>query len=62
MASNNSKSKAIPERLGFKEEGRIRDYEFLHGEYLDRIICGLLKEEWKENLNVSKSQRSLLPL
>ncbi|MGB2993718.1 MAG: GNAT family protein [Paenisporosarcina sp.] len=62
MASKNSKSKAIPERLGFKEEARIRNYEFLHGEYLDRIIYGLLKEEWKENLNVSKSQRSLLPL
>ena len=62
MASKNSKSKAIPERLGFTEEGRIRNYELLHGEYHDRIIYGLLKEEWKENLNVSTSQRSLLSL
>jgi len=62
VASKNSKSKAIPGRLGFKEEGRIRNYEFLHGEYLDRIIYGLLKEEWKGNLYVSKSQPSLLPL
>ena len=39
-------SKAIPERLGFKEEGRIRNHEFLHGEYLDRTTFGLLKDEW----------------
>ncbi len=46
MATKNRKSKAIPERLGFTEEGRIRNYELLHGEYLDRIIFGLLKKEW----------------
>lgn len=46
MATTNIKSKAIPERLGFKEEGRIRNHEFLHGEYLDRTTFGLLKDEW----------------
>ncbi|HSO57586.1 MAG TPA: GNAT family protein [Paenisporosarcina sp.] len=56
MAPNNLKSKAIPERLGFMEEGTIRNYELLHGEYLDRIVFGLLKNEWKENLYVTKSR------
>ena len=46
MATNNIKSKAISERLGLKEEGRIRNHEFLHGEYLDRTTFGLLKDEW----------------
>ena len=46
MATTNIKSKAIPERLGFKEEGRIRNHEFLHGEYLDRTTFGVLKDEW----------------
>lgn len=46
VAANNVKSKAIPKRLGFKEEGTIRSYEFLNGEYLDRIVFGLLKNEW----------------
>ncbi|WP_078596594.1 GNAT family N-acetyltransferase [Evansella clarkii] len=46
VASINIKSKAIPERLGFSEEGTIRDYEYLNGQYLDRTIYGLLKEEW----------------
>ncbi|MCP3764354.1 GNAT family N-acetyltransferase [Domibacillus sp. A3M-37] len=47
VASENLKSKAIPERLGFTAEGTIRNYEFLNGQYHDRIIYGLLKEEWK---------------
>jgi ribosomal-protein-serine acetyltransferase len=46
VASKNVKSKAIPERLGFIKEGTIRHYEFLNGEYLDRDIYGLLKQEW----------------
>lgn len=46
VAVKNHKSRAIPERLGFKEEGVIRDYEFLNGEYLDRVIYGMLREEW----------------
>lgn len=47
VASGNSKSRAVPERIGFKQEGIIRNYEFLNGEYHDRIVYGLLKEEWK---------------
>lgn len=46
VATKNIKSKAIPERLGFVEEGTIRNYEFLNGEYFDRIIFGLIKSEW----------------
>ncbi|WP_412734057.1 GNAT family N-acetyltransferase [Halalkalibacterium halodurans] len=46
VATKNSKSKAIPEKLGFKQEGILRNYEYLNGEYHDRVIYGLLKEEW----------------
>lgn len=49
MASINYRSRSIPERLGFKEEGTIRSYEYLNGRYLDRVTYGLLKEEWKVN-------------
>ncbi|WP_078551957.1 GNAT family N-acetyltransferase [Bacillus alkalicellulosilyticus] len=48
VAPENVKSRAIPERLGFTKEGTIRNYELLHGKYLDRTIYGLLKEEWIE--------------
>ena len=47
VAANNVKSRAIPLRLGFTEEGIIRNYEHLNGEYLDRVIYGMLKEEWE---------------
>ncbi|WP_240480102.1 GNAT family N-acetyltransferase [Paenibacillus fonticola] len=47
VARENLKSKAIPERLGFTAEGTIRNYEYLNGEYHDRIIYGLLQDEWK---------------
>nr|WP_304220259.1 GNAT family protein [Fredinandcohnia onubensis] len=51
VATGNIRSKAIPERLGFKNEGTIRNYELLNGEYLDRNIYGLLKDEWLNNNN-----------
>ncbi|MED5017352.1 GNAT family protein [Paenibacillus chibensis] len=48
-ATMNTRSRAIPEKLGFKQEGIIRDYEFLNGGFIDRVIYGLKAEEWKES-------------
>lgn len=45
-AANNVKSRAIPIRLGFTEEGVIRQYERLNSEYLDRVVYGMLQVEW----------------
>lgn len=47
VASENVTSRAIPERLGFTKEGSIRNYEKVNSDYHDRIIYGLLKDEWK---------------
>ena len=46
-ADDNIKSRAIPERLGFKQEGIKRDGEICDGAYRDLVIYGLLKREWK---------------
>ncbi|GGC95827.1 ribosomal-protein-serine acetyltransferase [Thalassobacillus devorans] len=46
-AYENKKSRAVPERLGFVEEGRIRQAEWLYDHYVDHIVYGMLKEEWK---------------
>lgn len=43
---DNHKSKAIPNKLGFYEEGVIRDGEFLNGNFHDLIVYGLLSREW----------------
>lgn len=44
-AKGNHKSQAIPRRLGFKEEGLLRQREFLYDRYVDHIVFGLLKSE-----------------
>lgn len=43
----NIKSRAIPERLGFMMEGKIREGESLYGHYHDLIVYSMLSREWK---------------
>ncbi len=45
-AVENVKSQAIPNRLGFKREGTIREAEWLYDHYVDHIIYGMLKSDW----------------
>lgn len=42
----NTKSQAIPSKLGFHAEGMIRDGEYLNGHFHDLIVYGLLAREW----------------
>jgi ribosomal-protein-serine acetyltransferase len=46
-APDNHRSRAIPERLGFREEARLRETELVGGRYLDSIVYGLLAPEWR---------------
>jgi ribosomal-protein-serine acetyltransferase len=45
-APDNKRSRAIPERLGFREEARLRETELIRGRYLDGIVYGMLEPEW----------------
>ena len=46
-AAGNKKSLSIPERLGFVEEGCIRQAEWLYDHYVDHIVYGMLAADWK---------------
>ncbi|OJF94188.1 GNAT family N-acetyltransferase [Alkalibacterium sp. 20] len=43
-AEGNSKSRSIPERLGFVREGMRRDNELIDGKYVNMIIYGILED------------------
>lgn len=43
---DNKKSQAIPKRLGFQQEGMIRDGEFLYNHFHDLISYSILAREW----------------
>jgi ribosomal-protein-serine acetyltransferase len=45
-AASNLRSAAIPERLGFRIEGVLRQAEFRDGQLHDFKIYGLLADEW----------------
>ncbi|WP_197139982.1 GNAT family N-acetyltransferase [Lysinibacillus sphaericus] len=47
-AVGNTKSRAIPERLGFTKEGTIREAEWLYDHYVDHVAYGMLAGEWKQ--------------
>jgi len=45
-AVGNERSRAIPERLGFKPEGVLRDAEWLYDHFVDHVIYGMLAREY----------------
>jgi ribosomal-protein-serine acetyltransferase len=45
-ADGNLRSRAIPEKLGFRNEGIIRRCERLRDRTVDLVIYGMLSEEW----------------
>lgn len=49
-AVENTKSRAIPERLGFTFEGILRQAEFCYDHYNDMAVYSLLAQEYKKTI------------
>jgi ribosomal-protein-serine acetyltransferase len=47
-AAENKKSRAIPERLGFAQEGAFQDGEWLYGIFYDLIVYAMVKRNWQK--------------
>jgi ribosomal-protein-serine acetyltransferase len=46
-ATENIRSCAIPKRLGFTQEGILRDAEWLYDHFVDLVVYGMLGSEWQ---------------
>lgn len=47
VIANNGNSIRLLEKLGMRQEGRLREEEFFKGRYWDVLVYGLLKDEWR---------------
>lgn len=47
-ASGNLRSRAIPERLGFTQEGTLRESEWLYDHFVDLVVYCMLAREWTQ--------------
>src|SRR4051794_6559191 len=45
-APGNQRSRAIPERLGFRQEGVLREAERVGDRYLDSVVYGMVSSAW----------------
>ena len=47
-AIENYRSRAVPQRLGFTEEGIIRQGEWLGNHFVDLVIYGMVAKDWQK--------------
>ena len=49
-ATGNTRSRAIPERLGFVHEGTMREAEWLYTRYVDHAVYAQLQGDWQQDI------------
>ena len=46
-SSSNERAIRCYRAVGFVEEGRLREHEWLNGQHIDSVVMGLLRSEWE---------------
>ncbi|MFJ5767351.1 GNAT family N-acetyltransferase [Lysinibacillus sp. NPDC093210] len=59
VAVGNIRSRTIPKVLGFNEEGRLRDAEWLYDHHVDQVVYGITAAEWKK-IKMAKEANAVL--
>ncbi|EON71099.1 GNAT family N-acetyltransferase [Lysinibacillus sphaericus] len=59
VAVGNIRSRTIPKVLGFNEEGRLRDAEWLYDHHVDQVVYGLTAAEWKKSKSAKEKTVAL---
>jgi RimJ/RimL family protein N-acetyltransferase len=50
-------SQKVLEKAGFKKEGVVRKSSFVRGEWRDRCLYSILREEWKEPKILTRTEK-----
>ncbi len=59
VAVENSRSRAVPERLGFRQEGILREAERVGDRYLDAVLYSMLADDWPDERAAQKTGDSV---
>ncbi len=56
MMESNERARRVPKKLGFREAGKIRDYWKINGQFRDRLLMDITKEEFFEKNDSNLSE------
>lgn len=56
-ATGNTRSAAVPTRLGFTLEGTLREAQFVNDKFYDLFVYGMLAKDWKDQRRIPPRPR-----
>ncbi len=56
--ADNARAIRCYQKLGFMEEGRLRQDDYRHGDYRDTLLMSMLRSEWEDRLAAEAAEPS----